>query len=58
MWFLDNAYDWHYLAPGFTAYLRMMFFHFGFPRWQATLTPYGPTLRIKVGAMFVQWSII
>lgn len=43
VWFLDRAYEWHYLAPNFTTYFRMMLFHLGLPQWQLLFTPIGPT---------------
>ena len=48
MWYLDRAYDWHYLAPNFTAYFRMMLVHLGLPQWHLLLTPIGPTPWAKV----------
>ena len=48
VWYLDRAYDWHYLAPNFTAYFRMMLVHLGLPQWHLLLTPIGPTPWAKV----------
>ena len=48
MWYLDRAYDWHFLAPNFTTYFRMMLVHLGLPQWQALFTPFGPTPWAKV----------
>ncbi|TRY70219.1 hypothetical protein TCAL_17254 [Tigriopus californicus] len=43
VWFLDRAFDWHFLAPNFTTYFRMMLVYLGLPQWQALFTPFGPT---------------
>ena len=48
VWYLDRAYDWHFLAPNFTTYFRMMLVHLGLPQWQALFTPFGPTPWAKV----------
>ena len=48
VWFLDRAYEWHYLAPNFTTYFRMMLYHLGLPQWQLLFTPMGPTPWSKV----------
>ena len=48
VWYLDRAYDWHFLAPNFGAYFRMMLVHLGLPQWQLLFTPAGPTPRAKV----------
>ena len=45
---MDRAYDWHYLAPNFSTYFRMMLVHLGVPQWQALFTPFGPTPWAKV----------
>jgi hypothetical protein len=41
IWFLDQSFQWHYLAPTFTHYYRMMLFHLGLPQWQYRFTPFG-----------------
>ncbi|XP_035702288.1 tubulin polyglutamylase complex subunit 2-like [Folsomia candida] len=41
IWFLDNSLTWHYLAPTFSHYYRMLLFHLGVPQWQYRFTPYG-----------------
>nr|XP_040579048.1 tubulin polyglutamylase complex subunit 2-like [Lepeophtheirus salmonis] len=43
VWFLDRAYEWHFLAPCFTNYFRMMLVHLGLPGWQTLFTNIGPT---------------
>ncbi len=48
VWYLDRASDWHFLAPSFTQFFRMMLVHLGLPQWQALFTPFGPTPRAKV----------
>jgi hypothetical protein len=48
VWFLDRAYDWHFLAPNFSTYFRMMLVHLGLPQWQLLFTPIGPTPWAKV----------
>ena len=48
VWFLDRGYEWHYLAPNFTTYFRMMLYHLGLPQWQLLFTPMGPTPWAKV----------
>ena len=48
VWFLDRAYEWHFLAPNFTTYFRMMIYHLGLPQWQLLFTPIGPTPWAKV----------
>lgn len=48
VWYLDRAYDWHFLAPTFTHYFRMMLVHLGLPEWQALFTSFGPTPWSKV----------
>ena len=48
VWYMDRAYDWHFLAPNFGAYFRMMLVHLGLPQWQLLFTPAGPTPRAKV----------
>ena len=48
VWYRDRAYDWHFLAPNFGAYFRMMLVHLGLPQWQLLFTPAGPTPRAKV----------
>jgi len=45
---VDRAYDWHFLAPNFGAYFRMMLVHLGLPQWQLLFTTAGPTPRAKV----------
>ena len=52
VWFLDRGYEWHYLAPNFTTYFRMMLYHLGLPQWQLLFTPMGPTPWAKVRFMF------
>ncbi len=54
VWYLDRAYDWHFLAPTFTAYFRMMLVHLGLPQWQALFTPFGPTPWAKVSVNMSQ----
>ena len=56
MWYLDRAYDWHFLAPNFTTYFRMMLVHLGLPQWQALFTPFGPTPWAKVGIKIAEFS--
>lgn len=29
IWFLDSSFQWHFLAPSFSHYYRMMLYHFG-----------------------------
>jgi tubulin polyglutamylase complex subunit 2 len=41
IWFLDNSLQWHYLAPTFSHYYRMLLFHLGLPQWQYRFTKYG-----------------
>ena len=48
VWYLDRAYEWHFLAPNFTTYFRMMIYHLGLPQWQLLFTPNGPTPWAKV----------
>ena len=43
VWFLDRAYDWHFIAPNFTTYFRLLLVHLGLPQWQLLHTPIGPT---------------
>ena len=57
MWYLDRAYDWHFLAPNFTTYFRMMLVHLGLPQWQALFTPFGPTPWAKVCKKVFNWQI-
>ena len=53
VWYLDRAYEWHFLAPNFTTYFRMMIYHLGLPQWQLLFTPNGPTPWAKVRSLFV-----
>jgi len=46
--YMDRAYDWHFLAPNFGTYFRMMLVHLGLPQWQLLFTTAGPTPRAKV----------
>ena len=48
VWFLDKSYDWHFLAPNFTTYFRMMLVHLGLPQWHTLFTSFGPTPWAKV----------
>lgn len=48
VWYLDRAFEWHFLAPNFTTYFRMMLVHLGLPQWQALFTNFGPTPWAKV----------
>lgn len=58
VWFLDRAYEWHYLAPNFTTYFRMMLYHLGLPQWQLLFTPMGPTPWSKVSKLtFMRQSL-
>ncbi len=50
---LFRAYDWHFLAPTFTHYFRMMLVHLGLPEWQAIFTPFGPTPWSKVSYVII-----
>lgn len=56
VWFLDRAYEWHFLAPTFTAYFRMMLVHLGLPQWQALFTPFGPTPWAEVSNGYLCYS--
>ena len=42
VWFLDRAFEWHFLAPNFPTYFRMMLVHLGLPQWQMRFTSMGP----------------
>jgi tubulin polyglutamylase complex subunit 2 len=50
VWYLDRAFDWHFLAPNFHTYFRMMLVHLGLPQWQALFTPFGPTPWAKASS--------
>lgn len=52
VWLLDRSFNWHFLAPNFTTYFRMMLVHMGLPQWQLLFTPYGPTLWARVSDKF------
>ena len=41
VWFLDRAFEWHYLACNFPTYFRMMLVHLGLPLWQMRFTSMG-----------------
>ncbi|CAL8148836.1 unnamed protein product [Orchesella dallaii] len=41
IWFMDPSFQWHYLAPTFTHFYRMLLFHLGLPQWQYRFTPFG-----------------
>ena len=43
VWFLDRAFEWHFLAPNFPTYFRMMLVHLGLPQWQMRFTSMGPS---------------
>ncbi|KAJ1526025.1 hypothetical protein ONE63_009195 [Megalurothrips usitatus] len=43
IWLLDRCFEWHFLAPDFTTYFRMMLVHQGLPLWQFRGTPMGLT---------------
>jgi hypothetical protein len=51
--YMDRAYDWHFLAPNFGTYFRMMLVHLGLPQWQLLFTTAGPTPRAKVS--LIEW---
>lgn len=46
IWFQDLSQEWHYIAPNFTDYFRLLVIHLGIPRWQYAYTPIGldPTI--------------
>ena len=54
VWYLDRAYEWHFLAPNFTTYFRMMIYHLGLPQWQLLFTPNGPAPWAKVNKYMIQ----
>ncbi|KAK7862541.1 hypothetical protein R5R35_009011 [Gryllus longicercus] len=41
IWLLDRALEWHYLAPCFTQYFRMLLKHHGLPEWYFRFTSLG-----------------
>ena len=41
VWFLDKAFEWHFLAANFPTYFRMMLVHLGLPLWQMRFTSMG-----------------
>ena len=41
VWFLDKAFEWHFLAATFPTYFRMMLVHLGLPLWQMRFTSMG-----------------
>ena len=41
VWFLDRAFEWHFLASNFPTYFRMMLVHLGLPLWQMRFTSMG-----------------
>ncbi len=41
IWFLDPSFHWHFLAPTFSHYYRMMLFHLGLPEWEYRFTTFG-----------------
>ena len=41
VWFLDRAFEWHFLACNFPTYFRMMLVHLGLPLWQMRFTSMG-----------------
>ncbi|CAG7730146.1 unnamed protein product [Allacma fusca] len=41
VWFMDPSCQWHFLAPTFTHYYRMLLIHLGLPQWQYRFTPFG-----------------
>ena len=43
VWFLDRAFEWHFLACNFPTYFRMMLVHLGLPLWQMRFTSMGLT---------------
>ena len=43
VWFLDKAFEWHFLAANFPTYFRMMLVHLGLPLWQMRFTSMGLT---------------
>ncbi|XP_072037495.1 tubulin polyglutamylase complex subunit 2-like [Amphiura filiformis] len=47
VWFLDRALRWHFLAPTFTHYFRLMLMHLGLPQWQYVFTDIGLTPQAK-----------
>ena len=53
VWYLDRAYEWHFLAPNFTTYFRMMIYHLGLPQWQLLFTPNGPAPWAKVNKYYM-----
>ena len=38
IWFLDYSLQWHFLAPSFVLYYRMLITHIGIPGWQYLFT--------------------
>lgn len=43
IWLLDRCFEWHFLAPDFATYFRMMLVHQGLPLWQFRGTAMGLT---------------
>lgn len=50
IWLLDRCFEWHFLAPDFTTYFRMLLVHQGLPLWQFRCTPMGLTPWAEVSA--------
>jgi len=47
VWLIDLSLQWHFLAPSFSHYYRMMVTHLGIRGWQFLYTEYGLTPEAK-----------
>ena len=43
VWFQDLSGWWYFVAPSFTAYVRLLVLHLGAPHWLCMYTEAGPT---------------
>ena len=49
IWFLDRSLSWHFLAPNFTTFFRLMVLHLGLPEWHFLLS------RVAISNKARQW---
>ena len=48
VWLIDMAMQWHFMAPNFCQYFRMLILNLGIRGWQFLYTDYGLTPETKV----------